>query len=153
MRKYSEKLKDPRWQKRRLEIFNRDNWTCQKCGSTTKTLNVHHKGYIYGLDPWEYDDEYLVTVCEDCHSMLSAEEEFPEIEKFCSKQLYYSVHGNTKYDLRTTNDKHRLIFNYGHRLIEMYKRHDCSFNTKLMSRIGMTMVLDLLNIEFKKVVK
>ena len=24
---YSDKLKDPRWQRKRLEIFERDNWT------------------------------------------------------------------------------------------------------------------------------
>ena len=29
---YSEKLKDPRWQKKRLEILERDNFRCQYCG-------------------------------------------------------------------------------------------------------------------------
>ena len=28
---YYRKLRDPRWQKRRLEIFARDDWTCQGC--------------------------------------------------------------------------------------------------------------------------
>lgn len=32
-----------------------------------KGLNVHHKYYVYGKKPWEYDDEALVTLCEDCH--------------------------------------------------------------------------------------
>jgi hypothetical protein len=63
---YSEKLKDPRWQKKRLEIFNRDNWTCLKCGSSTKTLVVHH--LKYKSDPWEIEDEFLKTLCEDCHN-------------------------------------------------------------------------------------
>ena len=152
MSTYSMKLKDPRWQKRRLEVFNRDDWTCQECGSKTKTLNVHHKSYIYGLEPWEYEDDYLVTVCEVCHSMLSLKDELPEIEKFCSDCLYDTVHSGTKYDLRTINDKHRIIFNYGHRLIEIYHRHNHSFNTKLMAKIGMRMIKDLLSIEIKKVV-
>ena len=39
---YSEKLRDPRWQKRRLEILERDAWQCQACLSTAKTLHVHH---------------------------------------------------------------------------------------------------------------
>jgi hypothetical protein len=26
--KYSDKLKDPRWQKKRLQIMERDNWCC-----------------------------------------------------------------------------------------------------------------------------
>lgn len=38
---YLEKLKDPRWQKRRLEIFQRDEFTCQVCFDTESTLHVH----------------------------------------------------------------------------------------------------------------
>lgn len=64
---YSEKLKDPRWQKKRLEILQRDNWTCCNCGDDSKTLHVHHRIYINGKDPWEYPDHLLVTLCEYCH--------------------------------------------------------------------------------------
>lgn len=39
---YAEKLRDPRWQKKRLKIFERDGWACQDCRSTTNTLNLHH---------------------------------------------------------------------------------------------------------------
>lgn len=62
---YSGKLKDPRWQKKRLEILNRDDFTCWHCGSLKKTLHVHH--YAYVGDPWEADNELLITLCEDCH--------------------------------------------------------------------------------------
>jgi hypothetical protein len=65
---YSEKLKDPRWQRKRLEIFERDNWTCLKCGDITSTLHIHHKVYFKGVDPWEYDGKHLETLCENCHS-------------------------------------------------------------------------------------
>jgi len=64
---YSEKLRDPRWQKMRLKIMERDNFTCRKCLSTTETLNVHHKEYRPGCDPWEYPPEILITLCEPCH--------------------------------------------------------------------------------------
>lgn len=64
---YSEKLKDPRWQKKRLEILQRDNWTCRLCGETSYTLHVHHKVYMKDKEPWECLDEYLVTLCEGCH--------------------------------------------------------------------------------------
>jgi len=67
MTTYQEKLKDPRWQKKRLEIFKRDNWTCHNCGATDKTLCVHHRIYFPKRDPWEYEDHFLMTVCEDCH--------------------------------------------------------------------------------------
>jgi hypothetical protein len=64
---YSKKLKDPRWQKKRLEIFERDKWGCQRCYDTESTLHVHHLRYLEGKDPWDYPDEYLITLCEECH--------------------------------------------------------------------------------------
>jgi hypothetical protein len=67
---YAEKLKDPRWQKKRLEIMQRDKWTCQLCGDSRQVLHVHHKEYINGREPWEYDNTQLVTVCETCHSII-----------------------------------------------------------------------------------
>lgn len=71
MKTYSEKLKDPRWQKKRLEIFERDSWSCRECFEKTETLHVHHGCYIKGRDPWDYDNELLVTLCEDCHQRMS----------------------------------------------------------------------------------
>lgn len=76
---YSEKLKDPRWQKKRLEILNRDNWQCVSCLSKDKTLHIHHVDYLKGKDPWEYDDEYLMTLCYECHKEFT--EELPRLEK------------------------------------------------------------------------
>lgn len=65
---YSEKLKDPRWQKKRLEILSRDNWACFWCGDTQTTLHVHHLIYE-GKNPWDACDDTLMTLCEDCHAM------------------------------------------------------------------------------------
>lgn len=31
------------------------------------SLNVHHKYYIEGVKPWDYEDSALVTLCQDCH--------------------------------------------------------------------------------------
>lgn len=63
---YSDKLKDPRWQKRRLKIFERDNWACVACGRTDQTLHVHHNTYVG--EPWDAPDEALKTLCEGCHN-------------------------------------------------------------------------------------
>ena len=65
---YSKKLKDPRWQKRRLDILSRDKFTCKLCLTETETLHVHHKRYIKGGEPWDAPDSALVTLCETCHS-------------------------------------------------------------------------------------
>jgi len=64
---YLAKLRDPRWQKKRLKILERDEWTCQICGDSESTLHVHHRRYIVGREPWEYHDGCLVTLCEGCH--------------------------------------------------------------------------------------
>jgi 5-methylcytosine-specific restriction endonuclease McrA len=64
---YLDLLKHPAWQKKRLVILQRDNFTCCVCESNTKTLHVHHTFYAKGMMPWEYPDKTLLTVCEDCH--------------------------------------------------------------------------------------
>jgi hypothetical protein len=64
---YSEKLKDPRWQRKRLEIMERDEFTCRYCRSKENTLNVHHRHYRKGAEPWDYDDNCFVTLCQNCH--------------------------------------------------------------------------------------
>lgn len=66
---YSDKLKSPKWQKKRLEIFNRDEWACTKCGNPTKTLVVHHLEYRLFCEPWDYPNDCLTTYCEDCHKI------------------------------------------------------------------------------------
>lgn len=67
---YKEQIKDPRWQKRRLEIFQKDEFTCKLCGNSQKTLHVHHIEYLSNHKIWEYDDKHLITLCEDCHSYV-----------------------------------------------------------------------------------
>lgn len=72
MKTYSEKLRDPRWQKLRLEIMERDRFQCRLCRDTEKTLNVHHSFYSKGWNPWDYPNASLVTACEDCHKLIEA---------------------------------------------------------------------------------
>lgn len=65
---YAEKLKRPEWQRKRLEVFERDNWTCQACGRKDRTLHAHHELYIG--EPWETPMEHIRTFCELCHDAL-----------------------------------------------------------------------------------
>ena len=71
MSNYSELLKHPKWQKMRLKILERDDFTCQICENTEKTLHVHHRFYWSGNKPWDYEESELVTLCEDCHKVES----------------------------------------------------------------------------------
>ena len=65
---YSEKLKDPRWQKKRLEVLSRDEWMCQLCQDNESTLHVHHFSYNPFVEPWDYDLNNFITLCESCHN-------------------------------------------------------------------------------------
>jgi hypothetical protein len=60
--------------------------------SYIKGLNVHHKYYIKGLAPWEYEDNALITLCEDCHKTIH-QSHVPVYRKIGS-QLLFS--GNSK---------------------------------------------------------
>lgn len=62
-----EAYRRPEWQRKRLEIMQRDRFECCDCGTEEKTLNVHHAYYKKGKMPWEYPSESLSTLCEDCH--------------------------------------------------------------------------------------
>lgn len=42
-----------------------------------KGLNVHHKYYIEGKKPWEYDNDALITLCQDCHKLEHQTQQTP----------------------------------------------------------------------------
>lgn len=100
MKSYYEKLKDPRWQKVRLKIMDRDKFTCLLCNSKDKTLNVHHGYYQKNAEPWEYPEESLHTLCEPCHKSIEWRMQVirksigclqvGNIERFCNLILYMS---------------------------------------------------------------
>jgi 5-methylcytosine-specific restriction endonuclease McrA len=65
---YAQRLLDPRWQRKRLEVLNRDQFTCIHCGDTKATLHVHHEAYD-GKNPWDTPDFLLSTLCHECHEI------------------------------------------------------------------------------------
>lgn len=65
---YAEKLKKPAWQKKRLQVLQRDNWTCQLCGDVETSLHVHHNQY--NGNPAATKNEFLITYCADCHYLV-----------------------------------------------------------------------------------
>jgi hypothetical protein len=67
---YKEQIKHPKWQKKRLEILERDNFTCCDCTSCEKTLNVHHLKYEKNRFIWDYHNDDLITLCQDCHKSI-----------------------------------------------------------------------------------
>jgi 5-methylcytosine-specific restriction endonuclease McrA len=74
---YSELLRDPRWQKKRLEVFERDQWRCVKCSDASSNLQVDHLYYESNHLPWEYPMSAFQTLCESCHKAKSFKGEGP----------------------------------------------------------------------------
>lgn len=101
MKTYFEKLQDPRWQKKRLEVMQRDNFKCVSCGIDDVQLNIHHRYYVRGRDPWKYPMFCFKTLCKDCHQSEHNDEdqsvdtfetilEMFGIEDVCvEKKVYY----------------------------------------------------------------
>lgn len=79
---YYEKLKDPQWQKKRLEVMAANDFHCEICGDGENTLNVHHKEYFRGLEPWEYEIGQLACICESCHQ--NSHDELDLLKWVCS---------------------------------------------------------------------
>lgn len=77
---YSEDLRNPLWQKRRLEILQASNWKCCECGSALNTLEIHHSHYLRNAKPWEHPDELLICLCSDCHLARQNVEDSIKIE-------------------------------------------------------------------------
>ena len=96
MKSYSEKLKDPRWQKKRLEILNRDRFECQFCHEDKKTLHVHHLHY-QNCEPWESDNDFLITLCHECHELESTERRGAESDLLCFLKLKKLPYSNIRY--------------------------------------------------------
>lgn len=67
---YHDDMKTATWQKRRLQLLERDKWKCQNhdCTGESQQLEIHHIDYIPGQKIWEYPDDMLLTLCSKCHS-------------------------------------------------------------------------------------
>lgn len=61
------------WEEIRLEVYKRDNFTCQTCGKhcNKKEIQCHH------IEPWKinYNNnlDNLTTLCVKCHTKLEEE--------------------------------------------------------------------------------
>ena len=64
------------WRKLRHELVAiKSLYTCQICKKKNDywDLQIHHRVYIRGRKPWEYEREDLLVVCFDCHCELHKE--------------------------------------------------------------------------------
>lgn len=59
-----------RWARVRLQVLDRDEWTCAECGAWAN--EVHHSKGKAGKLMW--DLRYLVTLCYKCHIEITRRE-------------------------------------------------------------------------------
>ena len=91
---YQEQIKHPKWQKKRLEILERDGFKCRVCKSEERQLHVHHLYYVPKMLTWEYDNEGLVTVCDEHHEQLTRD--LPKLSGIIAFDILmkkYNIHG------------------------------------------------------------
>ena len=58
------------WQAFRQEVIELDGGICKACGRSEPevVLQVHHRKYIPGKTPWQYDYKDCETLCKGCHA-------------------------------------------------------------------------------------
>lgn len=146
MENYSEQLESPKWQKKRLEVMQRDNWQCQLCSDTTTQLHVHHKKYTYNKKAWEYDNDLLITYCKHCHLLVEENKNISPIIKVLKTEIVsdkislISINEDLRisyitYDIKEKNIK--LILNIKkntmNNIIGFYKKHSKVHGSKKVS--------------------
>lgn len=74
----------------RTNVYKRDDYTCQCCGSRGGKLNAHHLVPFYSCEELRYDINNGLTLCEKCHDST----------KKGSFHNIYGTHNNTVEQLR-----------------------------------------------------
>lgn len=126
---YAEKLLDPRWQKKRLEVLQNYDFVCQSCGDSESTLHVHHKMYAKGKEPWEYELNQYTVLCWSCHK-LEHDKDFdtffevmsrlPIDGPFNKEEIAYLIGGYTGIELKPEFLLHEFLYNKGKELKKEY---------------------------------
>lgn len=120
---YKEQLADPRWQRKRLQILERDKFTCQYCLDTTTQLQVHHRRYdkTFQTLAWEYPNHVYQTLCKDCHKAISEHiEEYGNVGEFATLRIKHNdmpdrliVYSNGKVIIPIEHDVNNLyLYDY-----------------------------------------
>jgi 5-methylcytosine-specific restriction endonuclease McrA len=66
-------------------VLERDNYTCQKCGATTETaqLHVHHEKSYTLNKIMANDPDNCITLCKECHKKVHSQEGCKYVDLQC----------------------------------------------------------------------
>lgn len=128
---YTDKLKNPKWQKKRLEVLNLHGFKCEKCGCEDKELHVHHRFYIKGREVWQYDNDVFQVLCCDCHEKEHLKvKEINEVIPEKYKNLIVLVENLNKRRGRNQEDLEMLLGT----IIEDEERKDENYDLYYLSK-------------------
>jgi len=63
------------WLQKRSDILRRDKFTCLKCGKKN-SLHVHHILSRTNYPEFTFENENLITLCEDCHKKIHSNDKW-----------------------------------------------------------------------------
>jgi len=112
---YSEKLKNPKWQRKRLEVLNKANFTCELCHDIEETLQVHHLQYLSGKEPWEYTLDNFKCLCATCHEAISIINwiDYNDIIKVLKVKSLHNTHNNIYIKYFNKEVNYEFVFGIG----------------------------------------
>ena len=93
-----------------------------------KGLNIHHTYYIKGYKPWDYDNDALVTLCEDCHRKRHNTSHIPLYDsnkRLINKLIPCDRCGGSGYLPQYNHVKHGICFKCGGEGVILYDEENC----------------------------
>lgn len=67
---YRQLLHTPQWREFRQHVIDTKGYRCDNCGCDTDKPQVHHKGYVWGRMPWQYEVDEVRVLCDKCHGII-----------------------------------------------------------------------------------
>jgi len=89
---FKAQYQDKRWYELSKKIKARDKNTCQMCGRNDRPVSVHHKVYRSGTDVWDYADDELICICDECHNIVTKNSK-TMYENYCSLRQTFREFG------------------------------------------------------------
>jgi hypothetical protein len=96
MKRDDNQYNDPRWQRKRLEVFSFYGWQCCFCDRDIDQVSknggqfhAHHRYYVKGRDIWEYLVTDFLCLCDECHEQTHIA--LDEIRRLLSPLHYVDI--------------------------------------------------------------
>lgn len=129
---YKRQLASPLWQRKRLQIMERDDFECKLCGDKESELHVHHKSYGEWGKPWEVPDDQLICYCVFCHFVVE------DVKKYFGEEVKVMLRGLNigefrKYFAVTKNNSAHL---YALHINSSEINYVAGFNEEACQRLG-----------------